>query len=459
LPTLPTALPLSASDDIVWPAFPAGAGARLLSILFQLEQSQWWDSERLQQAQFSQLGQLLAHSLESVPHYAPLRQTLDWQPGTELSPETWQRLPVLSRATVQAAGAALRTTRGDLKHGGEAEVHTSGSTGTPIRIAKSAVSDLMFAAISLRDHIWQRRDVSQKFCLIKTFPDGVANYPEGLSQPHWGDSLAGLFATGPSAALAITATIDQQWQWLAREQPAYLLAFPSVVEALARYSLEHNKSLESLAQVSTLGETLDPQVPGLVTRAWGVETRDMYSAQEVGYMALQCPESGNYHLQSEVALVEVLDQHDKPCGPGQVGRVVVTPLHNFVMPLLRYEVGDFAEVGDTCDCGRTLPVVTRILGRSRNILTLPDGNRLWPRLSELLYETIVPVRQFQVIQKSRQKLEVRLVVARPVSSAEEEQLAELICRRIGHSFVVRFSYHEAIPRSGSGKYEDFRSEL
>ena len=76
--------------------------------------------------------------------------------------------------------------------------------------------------------------------------------------------------------------------------------------------------------------------------------------------------------------MEVLDNHGRPCKEGETGRVVLTDLHNFTMPLIRYEIGDYAEVGPPCACGRGLPVLARILGRSRNMLTLPAGDRIWP---------------------------------------------------------------------------------
>jgi phenylacetate-CoA ligase len=88
----------------------------------------------------------------------------------------------------------------------------------------------------------------------------------------------------------------------------------------------------------------------------------MYSANETGYLALQCPLSGHYHVQSETVLVEVLDEVGRACRPGETGAVVVTPLQNFAMPLLRYSLGDFAEVGSPCACGRHLPVLKEILG-------------------------------------------------------------------------------------------------
>ena len=89
----------------------------------------------------------------------------------------------------------------------------------------------------------------------------------------------------------------------------------------------------------------------------------MYTCQEAGYLALQCPDYPHFHVQSENVLLEVVDDVGQPCGPGEVGRVLITSLNNFATPLIRYELGDYAEVGAPCPCGRGLPVLKRIMGR------------------------------------------------------------------------------------------------
>lgn len=452
-------LPISSIIGIGWPAIATNVNATVLGILAQLQQSEWWSLDQLQAAQFLQLRSLLKHSFANVPFYKDKLKNLGWNPEEPLTLASWQHLSVLTRQQVQDTSDALTCKTLGSTHGELGAVHTSGSVGTPIKVSKTAVSNIIFVAVTLRDHFWHRRNLQGKFAQIRTFPDGVAQYPAGARQGSWGGPLEGLYKTGEGVALAITASIEQQLEWLQRQQPEYLLTFPSVADALARQALLSNTRLESLTQLATVGEALGENSRQLCRNAFGVDLVDMYSAQEVGYLALQCPDTENYHIQSESAYVEVLDENDQPCGPGQVGRVVATPLQNFATPLIRYEIGDYAEVGEPCPCGRGLPTLTRVLGRTRNIMTLPDGAKYWPRLSELRYCDIVPVQQFQVVQKSLQQLEVKLVPARPVTPEEERQLASLINSRIGHPFAIEFSYHQQIPRSASGKYEDFRSEL
>jgi phenylacetate-CoA ligase len=190
-----------------------------------------------------------------------------------------------------------------------------------------------------------------------------------------------------------------------------------------------------------------------------VEVVDLYSCNELGLVALQCPGHRHYLVQAENLYVEVLDAADRPCAPGEVGRLVITDLHNFASPLIRYDLGDHAEVGGPCPSGRGLPVLTRIMGRSRNMLTLPSGDRMWPTLTAGLFVENAPVRQFQLIQHSREAIEVRLVVTEPLTQEQKDRLGLALESKLGTPFAFTFTEVDEIPHAPSGKYEDFRSEL
>jgi len=164
-------------------------------------------------------------------------------------------------------------------------------------------------------------------------------------------------------------------------------------------------------------------------------------------------------VRSEPALVEVLDESGRPCAPGEVGRVVVTSLHNFAMPLLRYAVGDLAEAGKPCPCGRGLPVIQRILGRGRDMLVFPDGRRAWAQLGTSQYTRIPGLRQFQTVQHAVDDLEIKLVADRELTPAEEDQLRQAMQQRCGHPFPIRITYHAEIPRSPGGKFHDFLCKI
>ena len=314
--------------------------------------------------------------------------------------------------------------------------------------------------MTLRGHLWHKRDFSGKLASIRVCDEHVGSPPQGTPVPAWGPATDVAWVTGPSALLNLaTASISQQAEWLQKEAPDYLLTHPSNLAALVREMGPRPAVQPKLREVWTIAESLDANVRRFVEEEWQLRVVDTYSSRECGYLATQCPMSNHYHVQSESVLVEILDDTGRPARPGEVGRVVISTLHNFASPLLRYEIGDYAEVGDPCVCGRGLPTLRRIVGRQRNMLTLPDGGKRWPRCGYDQFMDIVPVRQLRLIQRSLETIDAELVVERPLWESESEALMSVIRQALGYPFEIRLNYVPEIPRGPGGKFEEFLADL
>jgi phenylacetate-CoA ligase len=398
-----------------------------------------------------QLEVLLRHTHSSVPHYRRAWSGL-YDPNAPLTQERFSRLPRLTRRELQGNFDALKSERIPPTHGSVAEARTSGSTGSPVRVLKTQVTQAFWNAFTLRDHLWHRRDLRGKLAAIR---HGV---PTG-EFAGWGTATHGVIATGPSVVLGVKEDIDAQLRWLQEQRPEYLLTYPSNLAELARRSQQLGMRMPGLREARTLGEVLPEEVRELCRRAWGVPVADVYSAEEIGYIALQCPQHEHYHIQSEAVRVEILDEHGAACQPGEIGRVVVTTLHNFATPLVRYELGDFAVGGVACACGRGLPVISRVMGRTRNILVSAAGKRYWPSLGSHGFPEIAPILQHQFVQKSPDLVEARLVTRAPLTPEQETRLRRHILSALPAGFRLSFVYCDRIARSAGGKYEDFVSEV
>lgn len=457
----------SAVPGIAWPGLPAASGAALLGLLFQLERTQWWPAERIAAAQRRQLAALLAHARDQVPfHAARLPRDLPGPDDAAAFEAAWQAIPILTRAEIQAAEAdeSLLARALPPGHGEYREVFTSGSTGRPIRAVRSQLWELVWSAFTIRDHLWHRRDLAGTLAVIRESAPGKAPWPDGDTAPGWGFSSAALFETGPLVSLNVTTPPAQQADWLRRRDPDYLLSHPSILARLAEETRRSGIRFPRLRQVIAISETLRPETRQAIEAAWAVPVVDVYSTREAGYLALQCPDHpGSLHVQSEGLRVEVLDGSGRPCVPGQVGRVVVTPLHNHAMPLIRYDIGDAAEPGPPCPCGRGLPVLARILGRRQNMLRLPGGERRWPLLSSAdiaaLVAAVPGLRQYRIVQKALDHLHLVLAVAHPLAPVEAEAATAWARAKFGPAFRVTLEPCEELPRSPAGKSEDFVCEV
>ncbi|MFC1826894.1 phenylacetate--CoA ligase family protein [Thermodesulfobacteriota bacterium] len=444
---------------LAWPAYPNPLGAQMLSLLYQFEKSQYLPPEELLKNQFSQINGIFRHSIITVPFYKKGLKGAGFRKQRGITPEQWQEVPILSRSMVQQNKQDLLSRKIPKEHGKTHIIKTSGSTGLPIEVTGTSVTQFFYRAFALRDHFWHQRDFSGKMAALRFAPKGKAEYP-GASTTDWGITTAGIINSGPGVMLNISTDITLQAEFLMREEPDYLLSYPSNLQTLAIYFLQNGLKLEKLKGVRTFGETLDSGVRSACNEAWGVPLVDMYTAQELGYIALQCPENEDrYHIQAENLFVEVVDEQGQPCKTGEVGRVLLTTLHNFAMPLIRYEIGDYAKVGGLCSCGRTLPVLSQIMGRQRNMLVFPDGRKTWPANGLVTGREDLPFRQFQLVQKSLDRIEARLVTERQFTPEEEKRLTIILQEALRHPFTIDVIYLENIPRSKGGKFEDFISEV
>ena len=430
-----------------WPAIPDPNGALMLALQYQFEQSEKLSSCELRALQFKQAESLLYIAKRSVPLYKDRIPKL----GSALTQKIWNDIPVLTRAELVDAKDLIINKKPLQGHDQLHKITTSGSTGIPITAYGTPMTRLFWDAFTLRDHLWQKRDLRGKLVSIR--PE-QCEPGKPIEAKNWGSGTAVAFETGPAALMNSRTDIADQLLWLQKQKPDYLLSLPSILNELARCCIDQNIKLSNLKQIRTYGELLTDAVRDICQQAWGVAVVDTYSAQEVGYIAMQCPEHGNYHVQSESLLVEILDENDKPCAVGETGRVVVTTLLNFGAPLIRYAIGDYAQFGEPCACGRGLPVIQKIMGRQRNMMRTPDGRVHWPSFPSS-YWNLNKIKQMQLVQLEPDRLLIRLVVSEHLDEGEEETLKSLFVECFQYEFLFQFEYLDAIPRSSGGKFEDF----
>ncbi|MDQ1921084.1 phenylacetate--CoA ligase family protein [Massilia pseudoviolaceinigra] len=444
----------SSLSGIEWPAVPDVRGSLVYSLFRQMETEQWLAPRDIAARQSVQLEQIVRHAALTVPWYRE-----HWPPGLlarlseggALSADAFASLPCLGRRDLQAQFAQLQSSAVPSEHGPLADSSSSGSTGTPVRFRKTYLNQLIWEALTLRDHAWHRRDLQQTLCIIRR---GEADEAD-----NWGLPTR-MFHTGAAYLCPVSIDVEAQLAWLVERAPGYLLTYPSLALQLASLARQQGVRLPGLREVRTFGEPLDAQVRDACREAWGVPVNDTYSSEEFGYLAIGCPHSGHYHVQSESVLLEVLDDDGNACAPGTIGRVVVTGLLNFAMPLIRYELGDMAEAGPPCPCGRGLPVLTRILGRTRSMLVTADAKRYWPTFGFRDSATGAGsggprIIQRQVVQSALDQVQIRYVSASALSPDEESMLTAQVAQRLPPGVNVTAQRVAGIARSANGKFEEF----
>ncbi len=447
----------SSVAEFGFPALFDSDTAQILAFAWQIDRSQWWPPEQMEAHQFRQLGLLVAHARRHVPFYADRLRDLPADFERSLDAARWRELPRLTREEARRAGATLRSTRPP-PLGDAAVWSTSGSTGIPLTLYPSAAWWQLMGALRLRYSGWHGYDPRGKLVEIRPLRAGD---PRGavLRGMRWDPPHGEMFNTGAVVWYDIFSDISAQAALLEREAPDYLHTHPGNLRLLLRAFRRENRKLPNLKLVRTEAEQLDPDLRAECREVWGAKLIDFYGAREFGYIALQCPESDRYHIQSELGLVEVLRADGSPCAPGETGRVAITPLHGFNLPLIRYELGDYAEVGEPCPCGRGLPVLRRILGREKALLTLPNGEKRYATFGSRVFGHLDMVRQFQIAQTGRTAIEARIAADRALTEGEQQAIVAGLGKQLGPGFRIALRFVDAIALTPGGKYMEFVSEL
>ncbi len=437
-------------QGIAWPPLFSTRIAPLAACIQQLERSQWFAREELESLQFRQLAVLADHFERHSGHFRERLAESGVKSADLARPEGLAALRPLTRPQVQAKDPPIFCATVPKGHAPTHRVNTSGSTGEPVIVERTAVNRLFWQAITLRYHFWAEPDFSGRICSIR------ANMPAFGEVKDWGAPASFFFKTGPGLLVDIEADIGRQIDEIARFGANTLIVYPSNLVGLLDELDSRGQDLPSLRQVRTIGETVPEGLAERVRERLGASLYDCYSSEELGYIGLQCPESGLHHLMSETLLVEVVDEAGRLCAEGGTGKVLVTDIHNHATPMIRYEIGDYAEVGPACLCGRGLPTLRRIAGRERNMIVKPDGTRHWPLTGYKKFREIAPIVQYQMRQHSPERIELRMVVERPLTDSEEQALRAHLHWKLRHPFELDFTYFEGrLPRGRNSKFEEF----
>lgn len=235
-----------------------------------------------------------------------------------------------------------------------------------------------------------------------------------------------------------------------RTSATLAVAFPSIMQAALQQLAESAQPL-SLRLVSTVSEVVSDELRRLVGQIPGCRLVDTYGCVEAGLIAAQCPLCDAYHPADRHLVLELVGENGRPAGPDQMGRVVVTPLFNRAMPLIRYETGDYAVAGEPSGCPRSACAIRRVIGRESCLFKLPDGTRvaaMLPADTSLL----LGVRQFKLFQTGFFDVELHYVPRTDGVEITEAAAQDVVDKYLSPRFRIRCRRVSEIPRAPSGKY-------
>jgi phenylacetate-CoA ligase len=392
--------------------------------------------------QDAHLRRLVLHAYENVPYYRRLFDRNRLHPRHIRGTVDLDLIPISSKPAMRERPVHELLDR-TVDQRKLLTVCTSGSTGEPFTIRRTRLEQAFNVLFQMRSQ--------QSFGL--RLPDRVMKVGRGRGY----DLKAGI-----SPTLSIDGLVQPPEEVVRRLEtfrPDLLVAQPSILCITADYLLAHGRQDIRPRILSVGGEVLTPLMRRRLTQAFGVEPVQTYASHEFPLMAWECGVSGELHTCDDGVIVEVM-RDGRPAAAGEEGEVVVTNLHAYAMPLIRYRLADLVTRGsDQCACGQPFSTIRAIQGRMNDYFSLPDGRRVHPYriLERLLPEGDAWIRQFQLLQDRPDRIVMQVVPARPATPELRERIAQSIAPLLGAGIEFQVCIVEAIPPERSGKYRHSRS--
>lgn len=419
----------------------------IAALVGELDKSQYFTLEQLHNIQESQLANIVKYHAQRSIHFAARLTAQGLTADSILTLTNLKKLKPFAKKDIQQAGEDFNVKNVPPAHLPIGRSETSGSTGQPVTINKSKLCDLFWHAHTIRDHIWYNRDYTGKLTSIR------ATNRKYLEADNWGGPAAMLYGTGPGQGIPVSMDIQQQLTHLKEFQPNIIIVHAGVLAAMITEWERTGYTLTELKHLKNIGDTLHDDIRYRFRSLTGLNIEDNYSSSEVGCIAIQCPKGGLFHVMAENLIVEVINENGTDCMPGEIGRVVITDLFNAAAPIIRYDIGDYAEVGPACTCGRHLPTLKRIIGRERGLFQRADGSKFWPTAGQYAAAGVVRVKQWQIIQHSLDDIEYKLVTDQPLTQEQHDQLLEIFKKVLKFECVRITEYRNQLPLI-NGKYEE-----
>ncbi len=422
-----------------------------------LMESQYWPPAQMLEYQRSQLTQLLKHAKANVPFYQS-RLDCVFKANGEIDWKRWNEIPIVRRQNLVDDRENMLATQLPAGHGATWDTYSSGSAGKPITVRHNLLEGWVSHGGLYRSERWHDVDWSRPFLSWQGDDNMVSNWPNGDERESWGPDWLATEQLGKAYNLNRATPQENVIEFMRRKKVPYFASRPKLVQSLALAS-KRAKIPVKLDVVITFGTGATEDERNDFAHILGAKTLSIYSSGEGCKMACTCETGLHYHISEELVFLEVLDGDGRPCEIGQPGRVIITPMFNTTQPLVRYETGDIAIRGQSCSCGKQLPVLQEISGRITDLFRFPDGQIVSPSLPAKDFCTNFGSKTWQLVQTGPLEVELRYVITDPDVTPNRAYAIDAIHRRIRPDLSVKFVVLSETPITPAGKFIQYKSEL
>jgi phenylacetate-CoA ligase len=433
-------------SSVLFPLHEWAKGHDTKRVLRSLEHTQWLSPQALEQLRVERLRALLTHAANHTPYYRRRFAEVGFDPARVTSVSDLAALPVLTKAEIRANfNDLLSDDARNVK-----PFSTAGSTGDPLRFYIGRGRTTHDVAAKWRATRWWGVDVGDREMVLWSSPIELSAQDRlrRLRDRFLRSRLVPATALTPEKLDAIVVDIQTY-------RPKMLFGYPSALTLIAQHAERKGLVLNQLgiAVAFCTAERLYPHQRERIARVFGCRVADGYGGRDAGFLAHECPDGG-LHITAEDVIVETVDSRGRPVPPGKPGEVVVTHLFSHEFPFVRYKNGDVALLSDRpCPCGRGLPLIQEIQGRSNDLLLGFNGQRVHGTAFSTLIRELPGIEHFKIVQEALAFVRLQLVVGPGYDRARtRERMLVAFRHHLGDRVTVEIEEVAAIAPEPTGKY-------
>jgi phenylacetate-CoA ligase len=430
---------------LLFPLHERLKGHDTVAVRRELEESQWWPRERLCKLQLERLRMLLADAAANVPYYREALRDAHFDPTSLSSLADLQELPFLTKPIIRANLERLKSDRARSL----ARFNTGGSSGEPLIffIGKERVSHDV--AAKWRATRWWNVDIGDREIVVWGSPVEVG------AQDRMRALRDRLLRTKLLPAFEMSETnLDRFVHEIRARRPKMLFGYPSSLSLIARRAEKRGVLMSDIGirVAFCTSERLYDHQRSEISRVFGCRVANGYGGRDAGFIAHECPEGG-MHITAEDIIVETVRPDGTPAAQGEAGEIVVTHLATREFPFIRYRTGDVGVLDEgSCTCGRGLPLLKEIQGRSTDFVVARDGTVMHGLALIYVLRDQPGIRAFKIVQES---LDLTRVLIEPAGDFRTDQLATIqggLQARLGANVRVEVELVPRIAPEKSGKF-------
>jgi len=398
--------------------------------------------------QNTQLKRLIHYSYRKTPFYRKWFDSYSIHPGDIRNITDLQKIPPIAKEVLRRSDLSSRISS-DYQEKKLCHFMTTGSSGVPFQVMKSPVENWMFRLIRLRV---MRRYGYRPFHKVLRI---------GRQQPDLlvRKALAclGLYRTKVVPMVLPPKVIARE---ILKENPDVIVGLPAVIAQVA-LEIEKNESQTEVELVICGGEMLTTGLRRQIEKVFGRVVNAYASIEAQHSIAVECGKQLNMHAVNSGVVLEVLRENGQPAEEGQTGEIVITSLLSFSMPIIRYRMGDLAEVGQkSCPCGAPGPVVRKIQGRRSDFFYLPDGRQVLAiYAAHKIQELADWILQYELVQESHQQVQLKAVTTYTPSDDQVTELKKTVEECFESELRVNIRLVQSLESGPGGKYRVIRTML